>query len=210
MSDWLSELDIAGLDAEGVERLRQSGLAAAERVAAADVDEIATSAGVPRGVARQLIVRATAAIGAEHQLLQLPRTQQAGLRKKRKARALVLARRIAITVDLLRQARIKVRSTKVDGRKSCGRQLDKLGAALEAVEQDALTSGVSDSYAHDVKAILRDTEDHVGAVVDRKRAIKEHHVRRLKKEARHARRRLEALLGAPTSDIDDLAVSSSG
>lgn len=113
-----------------------------------------------------------------------------------KARGLALARRIATTSDMAQQALIKVRSAKVDGRKSCVRQLKKLLAALEAVEADALTAGVSTLYAQDVVAVLRDADDKVSAVVDRKGPAKEHRVRRLKKEVRHARRRLEALLGA--------------
>jgi hypothetical protein len=65
-----------------------------------------------------------------------------------------------------------------------------------ALEQDSLSPGGATTALHeDLESVLSDAEDMIGTAADRKR-LKRRHVRRLRKDARHTCRRLEAVLSA--------------
>jgi hypothetical protein len=107
---------------------------------------------------------------------------------------LKLARRLDRTADLVRQVRARIRRSGVDGRKRCVRHLDRLAGALQAVEADVLSGGTTTLFSTDVRVILEETDDHLTGILDRKKPLAARHVKRLRRQVRHERKRLQALL----------------
>jgi hypothetical protein len=112
-------------------------------------------------------------------------------------RGLALARRLQQTAELAQRCRRRVKRADAKGRKKCRRHLARLLDVLTDLEHDAIKTGVSPAFLEDARRILSDVDDALLAVVERGQ-VRTRHVKRLKKDARHARRRLEALLWAPT------------
>jgi hypothetical protein len=117
-------------------------------------------------------------------------------------RGLAFARRLAAAGELIRQARSGVERADGGGRKRCISGLERLWTMLHGLEQDALSSsGLTDGFVEDAEPAVVDVEDLLAGAAHR-RKLKPRHVRRLRKEVRHASRRLESLLSgghAPSS-----------
>lgn len=122
-----------------------------------------------------------------------------------KALGLDLARRIERTRGLVRQARRKVKRSDSKGRKRARKQLDRFRDLLSDVEQDAISSGVTEPFAEDAARILSDGDEHLDAVISRKKRLKKRHLRRIRKQVRTVRRRFEALLSSQPAPTPTLA-----
>jgi len=111
-----------------------------------------------------------------------------------RALGLKLARRLEKSADLLRQARLRVEGSRADGRRKTLARIDRAFRVIQDLERDAITLGVSPPYAHDVRALLSECDETLEPFVGRRKAPKAKQLRRLRREIRDIRRRLEALL----------------
>lgn len=199
----LSELSVHGIDDDTRERLVQAGLATVEQLCDAGASRVAEVADLPGTLAEELIRVAEAWMirqGQRGELVQLA----AGSEQDHLARGLALARVIQSIADRAHQARLRVKSAGGGGRKKTRRELAHFVDVLQAVEADALRGRCATSFDEDVRAILADAEDRLDAALARK-PMKPHRVKRLRKDVRHARHRLEALLSSVASGIERAA-----
>lgn len=109
------------------------------------------------------------------------------------ARGLALARRLQSTAELAHRARRRVKKADAKGRKKCRKQLKRLLHILRDIERDALATGAGAPLVEDCRSILAEADDHLLAFLEHRRA-RTRHVKRLRKQTRHTRRRFEAML----------------
>lgn len=110
-----------------------------------------------------------------------------------RTRGLALARRIDRTRDLLRQARRRIKRSDRKGRAKALKQIKRMKTLLDSMEQDALGQGVSKAFQTDARRLLADADDVIDRLVQ-KSTLKKRHLRRMRKDLKDVRRRIEALL----------------
>lgn len=193
MSCHVTELEVPGLEPSDLERLQQAGYDTAEQLADLSERDLTGPLQLSSEIARSLIQAAKAQVepnGGE--LVSLHGAPELGQRDH--SRGLKLARRLERTADLLRQARIRVASTDLDGRRKTLARIDRVFSVIQGIEHDVLALGASKSFARELRALLDLADEHLGALIDHRKSLKKKHLKRLRKALPQVRRGLEALI----------------
>ena len=193
MSCHVTELDVPGLLPAHLDRLQQAGYETAEQIADLSERDLVGAIQLDADLARALLHAAREQTEPQQaEIVTLHATSE--LDDRDKSRGLKLARRLERTADLLRQARLRIEGCEADGRRKTLARVDRVFSVVQGIEHDVLALGASKAFARELRASLDETDGHLRALIDRKKALKKKHLKRLRKALPQVRRRLEALL----------------
>ncbi|TVQ90040.1 MAG: hypothetical protein EA397_13870 [Deltaproteobacteria bacterium] len=193
MSCHVTELDVPGLLPAHLERLQLAGYETAEQIADLSERDLVGTIQLETELAKALLQAARAQTEPQQaEVVALHSTPH--LDDRDRGRGLKLARRLERTADLLRQARLRVEGCEANGRRKTLARIDRIFSVVQGIEHDVLALGASKAFARELRASLDETDGHLSALIDRKKALKKKHLKRLRKALPEVRRRLEALL----------------
>lgn len=194
MPSLVTELDVPGLGPSVVEQLKQAGYTTAEQLAELGARDLCGAISLDPALARALVLAARQRVEpAGAQVVSLA-NDPADTATSDPTRGLKLARRLERSADLLRQAHVRVMTSESKGRKKTLARIERVLTVLHAIEHDVIALGATRPFGADLRALLAEHDDHVGALVDRNKPPRKRHLKRLRHELDDIRRRLESLL----------------